>query len=154
MKKILISLIIAFLICSCSQSVWVEELGDKFKENIEVFFATTEVIVSNNSVQSVVEVAFSAKENGEILAAEDELESGYYVFIAEAGAQLEFSVSNLPESFEVIWKDDLGSILKEGTSYSFDLVDIESNIHVLILNNAGNAENALKFKVIESGVYL
>ena len=154
MKKILISLIIAFLICCCSQSVWVEELGDKFKENIEVFFATTEVTVTNNSVQRVIEIAFSAKEDSENLAPEDELEDGYFVFIANDGASLEFSVSNLPESFSVIWKDDLGSILKEGTSYSFNLVDIESNIHVLVLNGLGNVENALKFKVVNSEVCL
>ena len=154
MKKLLISLLVLFLISSCTPSLLVEEFGDGFKENVEVFFAITEVTVSNNGLQRVVEVSLSAKENDETLSPEDSLEDGYFVFVANEESLLELSVSNLPDGFRVIWKDDLGEILGEGTAYKFNLLDLEAAIHVFILNSNGNVENALKFKVISSEVCL
>ena len=154
MRRILISLVLAFILISCNQSVWIEEVGDDFKEKIEEHFATTEVVVMNNGIQSIVEVAFSAKENGSLLEPEAELEDGYYLFNVDDSSSLCFSISSLPSTFSVIWKDDFGNELVKGLEYETAAPEVEQSVHVLILNEEGGAENAVKFRVRNKEVAL
>lgn len=152
MRKAIFILVCMLLLSSCTQSVWIEEIGDDFKENVESYFAIAEVNVQVNGIQDIKEIYFSALENNDELQMEDDKEDGYFLFIADPDAMLTFVVSDLPEGFVVMWKNSDGDILNEGVEYKFSTPYVETSIDALILNEDGNAEGLVKFRVRNSEV--
>lgn len=154
MKKLIFTFVFIMLLASCNDSVWVEEIGDDFKFDVEECFATSEITIIENGKQSILEVSFLAASDNSPMNPESEKEDGYYLFLSSPEAKLRFSVSNLPETYSVIWKDTEGTELFVGSAFEFKTPEVEESYHVYISNGDGFKEGAVKFRVRNSEVNL